>query len=126
MWTLNVAEWANTSVLPAGAVSIDVVEILPKSAYRYSAFSDQCACREYSAPPPTVQPTLVSDIDWRASAGLNVSVNSSSYLNLVTAAPAVAKTKVLSSTTTARGRSVASQSVLTCCDSEKVLAGELL
>src|SRR5271166_4003084 len=33
--------------------------MLPRLKYRYSAFNDQFCAKEYSSPPPTVQPARV-------------------------------------------------------------------
>jgi hypothetical protein len=35
--------------------------VLPRSTYKYSAFTDQLFVKAYSPPAPTVHPTLVSE-----------------------------------------------------------------
>lgn len=45
----------------AEATFVDV-EIEPKSIYKYSPFTDQFGANAHSTPPPTVQPTSVSEL----------------------------------------------------------------
>lgn len=72
MLVLRLTLWLKIRVgigKPPLAKFVLVAETLPKSAYRYSAFTVHRLHTAASTPPPTVQPALVADAEALSVAG---------------------------------------------------------